>query len=162
MRSSHFPHEVITAKRGSPLLIGVKSAKKLKVDFVDVNVDVTPRTLLYSRMNSISSLTFPSLSVRRAAEVENNFLAVDQPQIRRTQSRSFVGEGGDVVPIEFIIASDASAIIEHTKRVLYLEDDDVAHISEGGNLFGLQVTHVCVLSHQTFSICRFAHSSHAP
>lgn len=35
-------------------------------------------------------------------------------------------------PIEFFIASDASAIIEHTKRVLYLEDDDIAHVSEGG------------------------------
>lgn len=34
-------------------------------------------------------------------------------------------------PIEFFIASDASAIIEHTKRVLYLEDDDIAHIAEG-------------------------------
>ena len=36
-------------------------------------------------------------------------------------------------PIEFFIASDASAIVEHTKRVLYLEDDDVAHIAEGGS-----------------------------
>lgn len=35
-------------------------------------------------------------------------------------------------PIEFFIASDASAIIEHTKRVLYLEDDDIDHVSEGG------------------------------
>lgn len=34
-------------------------------------------------------------------------------------------------PIEFFIASDASAIVEHTKRVLYLEDDDIAHIAEG-------------------------------
>ena len=34
-------------------------------------------------------------------------------------------------PIEFFIASDASAIVEHTKRVLYLEDDDIAHISDG-------------------------------
>ncbi|KAJ3373736.1 glutamine--fructose-6-phosphate transaminase (isomerizing) [Kappamyces sp. JEL0680] len=107
LRSCHFPHEVIAAKRGSPLLIGVKSAKKLKVDFVDVNVDVTP------------------------PEKENDLLAVDAPSIRRTQSRSFVGESGDVIPIEYILASDASAIIEHTKRVLYLEDDDVAHISEG-------------------------------
>lgn len=35
-------------------------------------------------------------------------------------------------PIEFFVASDASAVIEHTKRVLYLEDDDIAHIAEGG------------------------------
>ena len=39
------------------------------------------------------------------------------------------------LPIEFFIASDPSAIVEHTKRVLYLEDDDIAHISEGGYNF---------------------------
>jgi len=35
-RSRHYPNEVVTARRGSPLLIGVKTDKKLKVDFVDV------------------------------------------------------------------------------------------------------------------------------
>jgi glucosamine--fructose-6-phosphate aminotransferase (isomerizing) len=34
-------------------------------------------------------------------------------------------------PIEFFVASDAAAVIEHTRRVLYLEDDDIAHIGEG-------------------------------
>lgn len=37
-KSTHFPDEVVTARRGSPLLIGVKTDKKLKVDFVDVEV----------------------------------------------------------------------------------------------------------------------------
>ena len=35
-KSAHFPNEIVTARRGSPLLIGVKTEKKLKVDFVDV------------------------------------------------------------------------------------------------------------------------------
>lgn len=35
-KSCHYPNEVVTARRGSPLLIGVKTDKKLKVDFVDV------------------------------------------------------------------------------------------------------------------------------
>lgn len=35
-KSFHYPNEVVTARRGSPLLIGVKTDKKLKVDFVDV------------------------------------------------------------------------------------------------------------------------------
>jgi glucosamine--fructose-6-phosphate aminotransferase (isomerizing) len=35
-KSTHFPNEAVTARRGSPLLIGVKTDKKLKVDFVDV------------------------------------------------------------------------------------------------------------------------------
>ena len=35
-KSAHYPNEVVTARRGSPLLVGVKTDKKLKVDFVDV------------------------------------------------------------------------------------------------------------------------------
>ena len=42
-----------------------------------------------------------------------------------------MSEDGLPQPIEFFIASDAAAIVEHTKRVLYLEDDDIAHIAEG-------------------------------
>jgi glucosamine--fructose-6-phosphate aminotransferase (isomerizing) len=54
------------------------------------------------------------------------------PKIRRSQSRAFLSEDGMPQPIEYFVASDASAVIEHTKRVLYLEDDDIAHIAEGG------------------------------
>lgn len=54
------------------------------------------------------------------------------PQLQRSQSRAFLSEDGTPQPIEFFLASDASAIIEHTKRVLFLEDDDIAHIAEGG------------------------------
>ena len=53
------------------------------------------------------------------------------PKIMRTQSRAFMSEDGLPQPIEFFVASDAAAIVEHTKRVLYLEDDDIAHIAEG-------------------------------
>lgn len=53
------------------------------------------------------------------------------PKLRRTTSRAFLTENGLPQPIEFFVASDPSAIIEHTKRVLYLEDDDVAHIHDG-------------------------------
>ena len=39
-------------------------------------------------------------------------------QIARSLSRAFMSEDGLPQPIEFFIASDASAIVEHTKRVL--------------------------------------------
>ena len=42
-----------------------------------------------------------------------------------------MSEDGILQLIEFFIASDASAMIEHTKCVLYLEDDDIAHIADG-------------------------------
>ena len=34
-------------------------------------------------------------------------------------------------PIKVFVASDAAAVIEHTKCILYLEGEDIAHISEG-------------------------------
>lgn len=37
-KSVHFPDEIVAARRGSPLLIGVKTDRKLKVDFVDVEL----------------------------------------------------------------------------------------------------------------------------
>ena len=33
--------------------------------------------------------------------------------------------------VEYLFASDASAVIEHTNRVIFLEDDDVASVKEG-------------------------------
>jgi len=36
MKSVHFPGEVVAARKGSPLVVGVRTAKKMKVDFVDV------------------------------------------------------------------------------------------------------------------------------
>jgi glucosamine--fructose-6-phosphate aminotransferase (isomerizing) len=43
-----------------------------------------------------------------------------------------LADGDAPEPIEYFLASDPSAVIEHTKRVLYLEDDDIAHIVDGG------------------------------
>ena len=49
-KSVHYPNEIVATRKGSPLLIGVKTEKKLKVDFVDVefgaleNSDQSPRT----------------------------------------------------------------------------------------------------------------------
>ncbi|KAI9025114.1 isomerising glucosamine-fructose-6-phosphate aminotransferase [Phycomyces nitens] len=114
-KSVHFPNEIVATRRGSPLLVGVKTAKKLKVDFVDVE--------------------FGTSEVPEALPVQetNHFLAADggHPQLRRSQSRAFLSEDGLPQPIEYFLASDAAAIVEHTKRVLYLEDDDVAHITDG-------------------------------
>ena len=33
--------------------------------------------------------------------------------------------------VEYFFASDASAVIEHTNRVIFLEDDDVAAVNDG-------------------------------
>ncbi|KAJ6614592.1 hypothetical protein B0H10DRAFT_141564 [Mycena sp. CBHHK59/15] len=117
-KSTHYPNEVVTARRGSPLLIGVKTDKKLKVDFVDVEFagqDNDAKVDSLQPTSPSSMLAPPTVS----------------PKVLRTQSRAFMSEDGLPQPIEFYIASDAAAVVEHTKRVLYLEDDDIAHIAEG-------------------------------
>lgn len=114
IKSVHYPNQIVTTRRGSPLLIGVKTAKKLKVDFVDVEFGMGDDKAL-------------------GDENEGGFLNASdaEPKIRRSQSRAFLSEDGLPQPIEYFLASDPSAIVEHTKRVLYLEDDDIAHIAEG-------------------------------
>ncbi|KAI0759764.1 L-glutamine D-fructose 6-phosphate amidotransferase [Irpex lacteus] len=114
----HYPNEAVTARRGSPLLIGVKTEKKLKVDFVDVEFATEGES------KGIDTLAPTSPGGLLAPPSQN-------ANLMRTQSRAFMSEDGMPLPIEFFVASDASAIIEHTKRVLYLEDDDIAHIAEG-------------------------------
>lgn len=118
-KSTHYPNEVVTARRGSPLLIGVKTDKKLKVDFVDVE---------FAGQEAVNktSDSHPSLQSGLLAPPTGQMISRGQ-----TQSRAFMSEDGLPQPIEFFIASDAAAVVEHTKRVLYLEDDDIAHISGG-------------------------------
>ena len=139
-KSKHYPDEVVTARRGSPLLIGVKTEKKLKVDFVDVEFagqETTDQKIVAPRKLSTLELVilpiFLTLLSVSPTTTTGGLLAppIVNPKIMRTQSRAFMSEDGLPQPIEFFVASDAAAIVEHTKRVLYLEDDDIAHIAEG-------------------------------
>jgi glucosamine--fructose-6-phosphate aminotransferase (isomerizing) len=129
-KSTHYPGEVVIARRGSPLLIGVKTEKKLKVDFVDVEFGGTAEN-----EDQASSLAQPGLLAPppggQPAGPGSLAVPIANNKLIRSQSRAFLSEDGLPQPIEYFIASDASAVIEHTKRVLYLEDDDIAHISEG-------------------------------
>merc|ERR1711939_446460 len=126
-KSVHFPHEVIAARKGSPLVIGVKTAKKMKVDFVDVE---------YSEEGALSAeAASHNVAVKKSANgllAPTNLLAPpDKSLLHRSQSRAFLSDDGMPQPAEFFLSSDASALVEHTKKVLYLEDDDIAHIHDG-------------------------------
>ena len=126
MKSIHYPHEVIAARKGSPLVIGVKTARKLKVDFVDVE---------YSEPGVLSAeQASHNVAVKKthASLLGSNLLAPpDKSLLHRSQSRAFLSDDGIPQPAEFFLSSDPSALVEHTKKVLYLEDDDIAHIHEG-------------------------------
>ncbi|KAK1600494.1 glutamine-fructose-6-phosphate transaminase [Colletotrichum navitas] len=126
IKSVHYPHEVIAARKGSPLVIGVKTQKRMKVDFVDVE---------YSEEGALPA---EAASQNVALKKQDNFLnpnallgAPDKSLLHRSQSRAFMTDDGMPMPTEFFLSSDPSAIVEHTKKVMYLEDDDIAHIHEG-------------------------------
>ncbi|KAI5784919.1 glucosamine--fructose-6-phosphate aminotransferase [Pyronema domesticum] len=124
MKSVHYPHEVIAARKGSPLVIGVKTSRKMKVDFVDVEFsDSGPLPAEQAAHNvALKNLT---------SGPQSSLAPPDKSLLHRSQSRAFLSDDGMPVPAEFFLSSDPSAIIEHTKKVLYLEDDDIAHIHEG-------------------------------
>ena len=84
-KSKHYPGELVAAKRGSPLILGIAEG--------------------------------PHPGEQHALVTSEGFV----PPSKRAKRTS----------IEFYFASDASAMVEHTKRVLHLEDDDVAHIRNG-------------------------------
>jgi glucosamine--fructose-6-phosphate aminotransferase (isomerizing) len=135
-KSTHFPDEIVATRRGSPLLIGVKTDRKLKVDFVDVEVHNEEQRGKSNQseiwLTSVEEQHVPSGLLTVPTAPSNGNQTPVGPKLRRSQSRAFMSEDGMPQPIEFFVASDASAVIEHTKRVLYLEDDDIAHIAEGG------------------------------
>ena len=121
LTSVHYPHEVIAARKGSPLVVGVRTAKKMKVDFVDVE---------YAEEGPLpAERASQNVAIKKASA---NLLAPpDKTLLHRSQSRAFLSDDGQPIPTEFFLSSDPSAIVEHTKKVLYLEDDDMAHIHDG-------------------------------
>ncbi|VDO73027.1 unnamed protein product [Haemonchus placei] len=98
-KSSKFPGQLVATRRGSPLLVGIKSNSPLETNHFPVS---------YSK----------GMRSAHLKERENS----------TTNVRPFDSEEWEV---EYFVASDAAAIIEHTKQVLFLEDDDVAFVEDG-------------------------------
>ncbi|KAH0629814.1 hypothetical protein JD844_012213 [Phrynosoma platyrhinos] len=102
-KSIHYPGEAVATRRGSPLLIGVRSESKLSTEEIPI---------LY-----------------RTCNIEN-VKNICKTRMKRLDSSTCLHAVGDKA-VEFFFASDASAIIEHTNRVIFLEDDDIAAVAEG-------------------------------
>lgn len=117
-KSIHFPQQLVFTRRGSPLLVGIKTAKKMKVDFVDVEffnrAEEEHRSGAMTDSDMMSPIT-DSLSVPESNGVDG---------LHRTRSQAFLSDDNTPNPVEFFIASDPAAIAEHTKKIVYLEDGD--------------------------------------
>lgn len=107
--STNYPGECVVTRRGSPLLIGIKSNSKLTTDNIPV---------LYSKGSGKDSN-----SPDHRGYVE--------PVQRPTDGTTEFHPAGPNIEVEYFFASDASAVIEHTNKVIFLEDDDVAAVTNG-------------------------------
>ncbi|XP_046753172.1 glutamine--fructose-6-phosphate aminotransferase [isomerizing] 2-like isoform X1 [Diprion similis] len=117
-KSKHFPGECVATRRGSPLLVGIKTKTRLATDHVPI---------LYGKDD------FP-LKAKEGDTTPQDHRphgrGSDLPIIPRSDSTSEFQPLEDK-EVEYFFASDASAVIEHTNRVIFLEDDDVAAVKDG-------------------------------
>ncbi|CAH1407305.1 unnamed protein product [Nezara viridula] len=100
-KSKYFPGECVATRRGSPLLVGIKTKTRLATDHVPI---------LYSKDHRPHGREIPLLP---RSESSSEFKPLEDKEV------------------EYFFASDASAVIEHTNRVIFLEDDDVAAVKDG-------------------------------
>uniref|UniRef100_A0A095AND7 glutamine--fructose-6-phosphate transaminase (isomerizing) n=1 Tax=Schistosoma haematobium TaxID=6185 RepID=A0A095AND7_SCHHA len=100
-------------QRGSPMLVGIKSPHELTMNHIPV---------FYKPNSSNTKYNIRPLS---------NDGHVDLGDSSMEQVTHFLSGADGHREIEFFFASCASALIEHTDKVIFLEDDDVAAVRNG-------------------------------
>ncbi|XP_072004977.1 glutamine--fructose-6-phosphate aminotransferase [isomerizing] 1 isoform X2 [Engystomops pustulosus] len=116
-KSVHYPGQAVGTRRGSPLLMGVRSEHKLSTDHIPV---------LYRSVSQGSDY----LLEKRPSLVDEGLEKKGSCSLTRVDSTTCLFPV-DEKAVEYYFASDASAVIEHTNRVIFLEDDDVAAVVDG-------------------------------
>eukprot|EP00095_Tigriopus_kingsejongensis_P008094 maker-scaffold590_size129399-snap-gene-0.26 protein:Tk08094 transcript:maker-scaffold590_size129399-snap-gene-0.26-mRNA-1 annotation:"hypothetical protein DAPPUDRAFT_329474" len=120
IKSTVFPGECVATTRGSPLLVGIK-ARVLNADHVPIQYSTnTPHDSKIHGHGTESPLT---------DRKKTPAFRVDSGDLDSNTSEIGPSNPGD--PVEYFFSSDASAIVEHTNRVLYLADNDVAAVKKG-------------------------------
>lgn len=102
MKSIHFPNEAVAARKGSPLIMGIRSSSVEQ--YVAVN------------------------NIRRLGVSTEGFSSVQNMGKKITETMM---QSGVPSAVEYFLASDINALVEHTKKVLFFEDDDLVHFSNG-------------------------------
>nr|WPA94605.1 glutamate fructose-6-phosphate aminotransferase [Cacopsylla chinensis] len=108
-KSKLFPGECVATRRGSPLLVGIKTKTRLATDHIPILYGKEEHGLPDHRPHGRSE----PLPMLPRNDSTSEFQPLEDKQV------------------EYFFASDASAVIEHTNRVIFLEDDDVAAVKDG-------------------------------
>ncbi|NXL65186.1 GFPT1 aminotransferase, partial [Chordeiles acutipennis] len=116
-KSVHYPGQAVGTRRGSPLLIGVRSEHKLSTD----HIPILYRTAVQSMDHSFDGI---SIKVEEGKDKKGSC------SLSRVDSTTCLFPVEEKA-VEYYFASDASSVIEHTNRVIFLEDDDVAAVVDG-------------------------------
>lgn len=130
-KSRHFPGELVATRRGSPLLVGIKSREKLSTDHIPILFSAGDHVSKSngSGNSGISYLEGMRRRIPSGTNLDSNIKSYND--MRRQNSETDFFDTQKNTAVEYFFASDASAIIEHTNKVLYLEDDDVAAVVNG-------------------------------
>lgn len=126
-KSSRFPGQCVASRRGSPLLVGIQSKNQLANDFIPVSYSKEAE-IIGGRITENSSCPADHAQRPRQASLSSTS---EGPVIKRSDSTTEFCPLGEEKEVQYYFASDASAVIEHTNRVIFLEDDDVAAVEEG-------------------------------
>jgi len=116
-KSTLFPGECVATRRGSPLLVGIKTESTLESDHIPVQYTAEEDPSVIRHGTDINGSPAPRKKTSAMFRMDPDHTE----EIRVSDEDS----------VEYFFASDASAIIEHTNRVIYLEDDDVAACKQG-------------------------------
>lgn len=106
LRSTAFPNELVGCKVGSPLVLGLKPANSQEIAVIK---------------SSIKDKVHQKGSPHER-----------RPRLSTDNGNECSTEKG--VGVEYYLSSDASALIEHTDKVVYVEDNDLVHINSQGQL----------------------------
>ena len=114
-KSTKYPGELVAAKRGSPLLMGISD------DSGEVSC------IIDGSLSDGGDEDKKAGGNKKRKSMAGGAISADPV----TKSSSSTNAPKNNPKVEFYFASDASAMVEHTKRVLVLEDDDVCHCHNG-------------------------------
>ncbi|XP_041121857.1 glutamine--fructose-6-phosphate aminotransferase [isomerizing] 2-like isoform X1 [Polyodon spathula] len=131
-KSIHYPGEAIATRRGSPLLIGVRSKSDLSTEEIPITYNNTfPKSVFSDIPLKVYDAAGSQESGASIGHFKHENNEKDANRKQRLDSLTCLYSVGDLKAVEYYFASDASAIIEHTNKVIYLEDDDIAAVGEG-------------------------------
>jgi glutamine---fructose-6-phosphate transaminase (isomerizing) len=167
IKSSRFPGELVATKRGGPLIVGivgsgahddVKTANSVPITYVAATTAVEMNLLPCEDAVAVEVAISSVEAQRHAAPPSRTRTAssgalealLPAPAAAATSATSAAAAAAAVTAVPagaavadgtgpmYVISSDVAGIIEHTNRVIYLEDDDVACFSATGSLLLLR------------------------